>query len=223
MNSAKLGLILVLLGIPLPGICDIYKYVGEDGKICFTDAPLQGSDYRLEWKRAAKKVITENSKRLIARGRSRKVPLPSSQLAIAPKQLSVRRSQYVGLIERNARRFRLHPELLHAVIRAESAYNPTAVSPAGAIGLMQLMPATATRYGVSNIYDPAENIRGGARYLRFLLDMFENDLRLALAGYNAGENAVVKYGNQVPPYPETQQYVRKVMQFLWAERASAGS
>jgi len=217
------GLILVLMWIPLPSIGDVFKYVDADGKIYFTDAPLQDSDYRLEWKRAAKKVISKNSAKLIASGRRRKFPISVVKLAIAPKRLSARRSLYASLIQRNARRFSLHPELLHAVIRVESAYNPAAVSPAGAIGLMQLMPATAARYGVSNIYDPAENIRGGARYLRFLLDMFDQDLRLALAGYNAGENAVVKYGNQVPPYPETQQYVRKVMQFLWAEQASAGS
>jgi soluble lytic murein transglycosylase-like protein len=88
---------------------------------------------------------------------------------------------------------------------------------------MQLMPGTAKRYRVKDIWDPADNLRGGARYLRDLLDMFDNDLRLALAAYNAGENAVIKYGNRIPPYPETQRYVRKVLQFLWAERGSAGS
>lgn len=217
------GLIFVLMWIPLPCISDVFKYVDADGQIYFTDAPLQGSDYRLEWKRAAKKVLKKNNIKLIASGRHRKIPIPAKKLAIAPKRLSARRGLYASLIKRNAKRFNLHPELLHAVIRAESAYNPTAVSPAGAIGLMQLMPATAARYGVSDIYDPAENIRGGAKYLRFLLNMFDHDLRLALAGYNAGENAVIKYGNKIPPYRETQQYVRKVMQFLWAERASAGS
>lgn len=216
MNVARLGLILTVFWAPFPSVGDVFKYVDTDGKIYFTDAPIQGSDYRLEWKRASKKIISEDSKRLIATGRHK-------LRSVAPKKLSVRRNRYDHLIERTARRFNLHPELLHAVIRAESAYNPSAVSSAGAIGLMQLMPATAARYKVSDIYDPAENIRGGAQYLRFLLDMFEHDLRLALAGYNAGENAVVKYGNRIPPYPETQKYVRKVMQFLWAERASAGS
>jgi len=215
MNVARLGLILVLAWIPFPSCGDVYKYVDVDGKIYFTDAPLQGSGFRLEWKRASKKLIKENSKRLIATGRRKH--------AVPPKKLSVRRNRYASLIEGAARRYNLHPELLHAVIRAESAYNPSAVSSAGAIGLMQLMPATAARYNVSDIYDPAQNVRGGAQYLRFLLDMFEHDLRLALAGYNAGENAVVKYGNRIPPYPETQKYVRKVMQFLWAERSSAGS
>lgn len=224
MNRAKIGLILVLFWLSLPAIGDVFKYVDANGKIYFTDAPLQGSDYRLEWKRESKKIIKENSKRLIATGRQKDLAAGRyKHRSIAPKRLSVRRSRYAHLIERNAQRYNLHPELLHAVIRAESAYNPSAVSSAGAIGLMQLMPATAARYNVSDIYDPAENIRGGAQYLRFLLDTFEHDLRLALAGYNAGENAVVRYGNRIPPYPETQKYVRKVLQFLWAERASAGS
>lgn len=224
MNIAKYGLMIALAWLPLIGYGDVFKYVDEDGKIYFTDAPLQGSDYRLEWKRKSKKIIKENSKRLIAVGSKKNLPARRlAHLSVAPKKLSVRRSRYAHLIERSARRNNLHPELLHAVIRAESAYKPSAVSPAGAIGLMQLMPATAARYNVSDIYDPEENISGGAQYLRFLLDMFEHDLRLALAGYNAGENAVVKYGNQIPPYPETQKYVRKVLQFLWAERASAGS
>ena len=225
MKSTTLWLLLVLIWVPASSLGDVYKYVGSDGMIYFTDVPLQGGDYRLEWKRASKKYIKENSKRLIASGRYTgsvsTAPTAKRSRSVAPKKLSVRRSRYTGLIERTAERFELHPELLHAVIRAESAYNPTAVSSAGAIGLMQLMPGTAARYKVADIYDPVENVRGGAQYLRFLLDMFDNDLRLALAGYNAGENAVVKYGNKIPPYPETQKYVRKVLQFLWAERSSA--
>jgi soluble lytic murein transglycosylase-like protein len=224
MNRASLGLMLVFFLAAFPSVGDVFKYVDADGKIYFTDAPLQGSDYRLEWKRTSKKIIKENSKRLVATGRRKhSLPSVSSISTVPPKKLSVRRSRYTTLIERTARQQGLHPELLHAVIRAESAYNPSAVSSAGAIGLMQLMPATAARYNVSDIYDPVENVRGGAQYLRFLLEMFDQDLQLALAGYNAGENAVVKYGNRIPPYPETQKYVRKVLQFLWAERASAGS
>ncbi len=214
MKSLTLGSMLMLLCIPLPGIGDVFKYVDRDGKIYFTDTPIKGGGYRLEWQRTAKKFANE-SKRFVASGRR--------LASVPPRKLSHRRSRYAHIIEDAARRFKLHPELLHAVIRAESAYDSTAVSPAGAIGLMQLMPATAARYKVADIYDPAENIRGGAQYLRFLLDMFDNDLRLALAGYNAGENAVVKYGNRVPPYQETQKYVRKVLQYLWAERSSAGS
>jgi soluble lytic murein transglycosylase-like protein len=129
-----------------------------------------------------------------------------------------RRLRYEALIAQAAKRHGLMPELLHAVIRAESAYKPNALSHAGACGLMQLMPGTADRFRVRDIWNPAENIEGGATYLRFLLDLFDNDLRLALAGYNAGENAVKRYGYQIPPYPETQDYVRKVLRFLWTEK-----
>jgi soluble lytic murein transglycosylase-like protein len=104
------------------------------------------------------------------------------------------------------------------VVQAESAYNSKAVSTAGAMGLMQLMPATAERYGVADVWDPRQNLNGGARYLRDLLDMFKNNLKLALAAYNAGESAVMKYGNRIPPYPETQNYVRKVIDFYLIER-----
>lgn len=100
--------------------------------------------------------------------------------------------------------------LVSAVIHAESFYNPNAISSAGAVGLMQLMPGTAKNYGVSDRQDPHQNIEGGVRYLRDLLKMFEGDLELALAAYNAGENAVKKYGYRIPPYKETQHYVRKV-------------
>ena len=115
-------------------------------------------------------------------------------------------------IQTIAVQFGLEPALIHAVISAESAFNPTAVSHAGAQGLMQLMPATAKRFGVTDPFDPIANIRGGARYLRWLLDQFQR-LDLALAGYNAGENAVIRYGRQIPPYRETQTYVARVMDF----------
>ena len=102
------------------------------------------------------------------------------------------------------------PALVRAVIHAESSFNPTAVSRTGAMGLMQLMPGTAARFGVANAFDPQENIRGGVTYLRFLLDKFNGDVRLAAAGYNAGEGAVMKYGG-VPPYSETTEYVARVL------------
>jgi soluble lytic murein transglycosylase-like protein len=92
----------------------------------------------------------------------------------------------------------------------ESSFKPRAMSYKGARGLMQLMPGTALRFGVKNIWDPRQNIEGGARYMRFLLDLFAGDVRLALAGYNAGEGAVMKYGYEVPPYAETQEYVRRI-------------
>lgn len=103
----------------------------------------------------------------------------------------------------------LPAELLHSVIKVESNYNPYAVSPKGALGMMQLIPATAQRFGVNDVFDPVDNIQGGARYLRYLLDLYHGDYPLALAAYNAGEQAVAKYGS-VPPYSETQTYLRLV-------------
>ena len=102
------------------------------------------------------------------------------------------------------------PLLLYSVMHQESSFKLRAISPKGARGLMQLMPGTAIRFGVTNIFDPRQNIEGGARYLRFLLDRFDGDVNLALAGYNAGEGAVEKYGWQIPPYAETQEYVRRI-------------
>jgi soluble lytic murein transglycosylase-like protein len=104
----------------------------------------------------------------------------------------------------------VEPLLLFSVMHQESAFKSAAISPKGARGLMQLMPATAARFGVKNIFDPEQNINGAAQYLRFLLDTFDGNVSLALAGYNAGEGAVKKYGNSVPPYPETINYVRKI-------------
>jgi soluble lytic murein transglycosylase-like protein len=104
------------------------------------------------------------------------------------------------------------PILLYAQMHQESSFKRGAISPKGARGLMQLMPGTAARFGVTNIFDPQQNIEGGARYMRFLLDHFDGDVDLALAGYNAGEGAVLKYGRRVPPYRETQDYVRRISQ-----------
>jgi soluble lytic murein transglycosylase-like protein len=112
-----------------------------------------------------------------------------------------------------ARAFSLEPALIHAVISAESGYDPLARSPKGARGLMQLMPGTAKRYGVDNPLDPEQNIHGGAAYLSYLLKLFGNDLNLALAAYNAGEGTVMEYGNRIPPYRETTQYVPKVLSY----------
>jgi hypothetical protein len=102
------------------------------------------------------------------------------------------------------------PVLIYALMHQESSFKRGAVSPKGARGLMQLMPGTAARFGVTNMFDPQQNIEGGTRYLRFLLDAFQGDIALTLAGYNAGEGAVLKYGRRVPPYRETQEYVRRI-------------
>jgi len=102
------------------------------------------------------------------------------------------------------------PLLLYAIMHQESTFKARAMSNKGARGLMQLMPGTAARFGVTSIWDPKQNIEGGTRYMRFLLDKFDGDVRLALAGYNAGEGAVMKYGFRIPPYSETQEYVRRI-------------
>jgi soluble lytic murein transglycosylase-like protein len=114
------------------------------------------------------------------------------------------------LIVHNAERYGIDPTLIYLVMQAESGFNHRAVSRVGARGLMQLMPETARRLGVRNIHDPIQNVDAGARYLRTLLEMFNGDLNLALAGYNAGENAVIKYGRRVPPYRETINYVWRI-------------
>jgi len=110
----------------------------------------------------------------------------------------------------SGRRNQVDPLLLYALMHQESTFKPRAMSNKGARGLMQLMPGTAARFGVANIWDPKQNIEGGTRYMRFLLDKFDGDVKLALAGYNAGEGAVIKFGNRIPPYTETQEYVRRI-------------
>jgi soluble lytic murein transglycosylase-like protein len=121
-----------------------------------------------------------------------------------------RPSPYDALIERRATEQKVDPLLVKSIMLVESNYDPRAVSRKGASGLMQLMPATAKRFGVERIFDPEENVRGGVSYLAFLLRLFGGDLTKAVAAYNAGENAVLRHGG-VPPYAETQEYVRKVM------------
>jgi soluble lytic murein transglycosylase-like protein len=118
--------------------------------------------------------------------------------------------KYDELIKQSAARNGIDPNLMLAVMRQESGFNPRARSYKGATGLMQLMPDTARRFGVVNIYDAAENIEGGAKYLRFLLDTFDGDVALVLAGYNAGEHAVINSGYQIPRYRETQNYVKSI-------------
>jgi soluble lytic murein transglycosylase-like protein len=217
---------------------DVFKYVDADGNIYFSDEPLPGEHLRLEWKRSSTRLVAKNKAqsaserrrqeeamaRVQARLEANSVASPEGRpSAPVSGSLSVRRERYRDLIEANASRYGLSPELVHAVIRAESAYKANALSHAGACGLMQLMPGTAARFGVRNIWDPAENIRGGSAYLRFLLDLFDGDVRLALAGYNAGENAVRRHDYQIPPYRETQDYVRKVLRHLATERMAHSS
>ena len=214
MNKTVVIACVLACAAATPASAEIFKYTDSRGKVYFTDKPLLGTQFNLEWKRSNSKVLEGEGLNIGTRqyftGRPYFGP---QQLTVSIKQ---RRGDYEALISETANRYRLHPELLHAIVLTESAYNPGAVSSAGAVGLMQLMPDTARRYGVRDIWDPSENVKGGANYLRDLLDMFGNDLRLALAAYNAGENAVLRYGNQIPPYSETQDYVRKVLGSLRA-------
>jgi len=126
-------------------------------------------------------------------------------------QLLAKASQYDSIIEQAALSAAVESNLLRAVIVVESGFNSRAVSKRGAVGLMQLMPATASRFGVSNPYDAKQNVHAGARYLKFLIDRFGHDIRLALAAYNAGEDAVARNGGQIPPFSETMAYVPRVL------------
>jgi soluble lytic murein transglycosylase-like protein len=167
----------------------IYTYVDADGVKHFTDIP-DNNRYRLLV--LAPNEMTQSGDRYSA-------------------HMLARASQYDAIIERAAMSAAVEPNLLRAVIVVESGFNSRAVSKRGAVGLMQLMPATASRFGVSNPYDPLENVHGGARYLKFLMNRFGQNVRLALAAYNAGEEAVDRNGGQIPPFTETMAYVPKVL------------
>ena len=197
-NKVTLALIFIFSIISMPSQADIYKYVDKHGRVILTDKPAHTGYKRLvkTWK--------------------------GWEEAKLPKNFNWVKNQakYDPTIRSVAKMYKLPHTLLHAVITAESAYNPNAISRAGAVGLMQLMPATAKQYGVSNRRDPKQNIYGGSRYLRYLLKLFKNDLTLALAAYNAGEGTVKKYGNKIPPYKETRNYVKKVIKYYKKYRSS---
>jgi soluble lytic murein transglycosylase-like protein len=148
------------------------------------------------------------------------VPEAPGIRATTPMADETVREQFEPLIREHAARHALRVELVRAVIQVESGYNPRARSPKGAMGLMQLMPATARQLGVRNAYDPAENIGGGCTYLRQLLDRYRGNEELALAAYNAGSDAVERHGNAVPPYRETRDYVNKVSRLTDVQRAA---
>lgn len=140
------------------------------------------------------------------------------------KSVSKRKKDYENLVAEAAKKHQVDPKLVHAVIQAESSYNPTAVSSAGAVGLMQLMPGTARRFGVNDRRDAYQNIDGGTRYLKHLIKLFDSNLNLAVAAYNAGENAVIRNNNSIPPYTETRNYVKEVLSLQdYLKHGSSGS
>jgi len=168
---------------------DIYKFVSPDGSISFTNVP------------------TDKGGKIVLREPKRDSNTKSSGLQ---SRWSAHNESFRAIASEKALKYNLDPQLVKAVIKAESNWNPNAISPKGARGLMQLMPSTAYELGVFNSFDPEDNIDGGTRYLRYLLSRFNGDLSLALAAYNAGPARVEK-AQSIPAIPETVQYVRRVM------------
>jgi hypothetical protein len=166
---------------------DIYKSVDQDGVVCYTDVPL---------KKDAQRIIKTETATVDSAGGVIKA--------------DTTRREFHGIVKEKSAKYAIDPSLVHAVIKAESNGNPYAISRKGAKGLMQLMPTTARDLQVQNPFDPAENIDGGTRYLKYLIERFNGDLTLALAAYNAGPKTVEKTGS-VPPISETRQYVKKVL------------
>jgi soluble lytic murein transglycosylase-like protein len=192
----------VAASVAAPAFADIYSFKDEKGVVHFTN--ISGLDRRY------KLVRKEDG-----------TPInPSSAKVFTPSQEDIRK--YANIIQTASKAYGVEPSLIHAVISAESAYNQYAVSRTGAMGLMQLMPDTARRYGVQNMMDPTENIHGGVRYLADLLTMFKGRVDLAVAAYNAGENAVIRYGRTIPPYAETRHYVPRVLGFYHSFQSKKG-
>lgn len=197
-------------GLCSPAHADIFSFTAADGSVSLSNVPADDR-YTL----------------LIA------APPGPTQLPLAPLVTAVpaarrngasalRSDPYAGFIEAAARAHGVEGALLHAVVSVESSYNARAVSKKGAIGLMQLMPQTAKRYGVVDAFDPQQNLDGGAHYLRDLLRRFDNDLQLALAAYNAGEAAVTRHGHRIPPFDETRRYVPLVLDYYRRYQARTG-
>jgi soluble lytic murein transglycosylase-like protein len=191
--------IVLLASAPVSAASRIYWFVDADGQRHFTDVP---TDNRYRILAIAPRALTESGHHYDA-------------------NVLARASQYDPIIERAAAAADVESNLLRAVIVVESGFNSRALSRRGAVGLMQLMPATATRFGVADPYDPRENVRAGASYLKFLINRFGQDVRLALAAYNAGEDAVDRSGGRIPPFSETQAYVPRVLKIYHMLEAQA--
>ena len=186
-HCAKLFSTITIFCLSVSVQADVYKFVDANGHHYYSNQVGLGPEYRLI------------------------IKTPPRTYRQDLKKMPINKNKYGELISRVAERHQMDPKLIHAVIQAESAYNPSAVSPMGAVGMMQLMPDTARRYGVIDRYDVEQNIEAGTRYLKDLLAMFGADVKLALAGFNAGEGSVLKYNRTIPPYPETQSYVQQVL------------
>ncbi|MBI4986033.1 MAG: lytic transglycosylase domain-containing protein [Rhodocyclales bacterium] len=174
-----------------PAVADIYSYTATDGAVSLSNVPTDRS-YAL--------LVPEGTA-------SETVEPPAIEALNLPRPAA----QYAPLVDRAAQKYGLDSALLHAVISVESRYDAKAVSKQGAVGLMQLMPDTAKRYKVDDALDPEQNLHGGARYLRDLLRLFDSDLSLVLAAYNAGENRVIRNGYRIPQLKETLDYVPRVL------------
>ena len=190
-------LLFCLLFFTTPSSAGIYRYEDERGVIHFTNCP-RDSKFKLYIRESKEDVGDEKIQSLSI---------------LTTKESNLKESNpYDSLIYEFSKKYNVDFALIKAMIRAESGFNPIAVSKKGAKGLMQLMPETALRMNVSNIFNPRENIEGGVRYFKYLLSLFNDDLRLSLAAYNAGENLVSEL-RSIPPYRETVDYVRKVLNY----------
>lgn len=194
--------VLLTLGLIQPAYANIYWFTDENGTIHFSNIPVD------------KRYVTFSISNT-PRHEKTKAYQGGKQ---SEKRLKLR---YGPLIDGIAQAYELESALIHAVVSAESAYNTTAISKKGAVGLMQLMPETARRYGATDRFDPIQNLHAGTRYLSDLLKIFDGNLSLALAAYNAGENSVIKYKNQIPPFPETRTYVPRVLDLYYKYRLDA--
>jgi soluble lytic murein transglycosylase-like protein len=179
---------------------DLYGFVDENGRAHMSTTQID-ERYKLFQRSAATATATTKKQTVVV--------VEPRMPKVSKRTIKLYNKQIVKV----AKKYGIEPALVHAVILAESQYNADAISRRGAIGLMQLMPATAERYKVADSFDANQNIRGGAQYLRDLIKLFDGDLELAVAAYNAGEGAVIRNGRKIPPYPETVKYVPKVMAY----------
>jgi hypothetical protein len=194
-----LSLIAFLASLSVNAQADIYQFVDDSGVVHFTNVPSGQV-------RKTTKVHRESRGTTSSLAAARPAPIAAGSQRSEDIPVS-----YVNIINSTCERYGVDPSLVHAIVKVESDFNPFAISRKGAMGLMQLMPQTASTMNVRNTFSPHENIEGGVRYLRYLLDRYEGNLSLSLAAYNSGETSVKKWGT-IPPFKETQDYVKKIMQ-----------